>query len=132
MTEEHSHVGALLEDIQNRLRVLAEHMVTHDQRFDRLDTRLAHVEATTERIDMRVGILETKVDKLETKVDKLETKVDKLEGFAGDAQRRLTGLEASASDTQQRLGRIETHLQLNGSNPRKPTRAAPAKRNKKR
>lgn len=111
MDEERTHIGALLENIQTRLQVLAEHMVTHDQRFDRLDNRLANVEVMTERIDIRVGVLETKVDKLETKVDKLEV-------FAGDAQ--------------QRLSRIETHLQLNGSNARKPTRAAPARRSKKR
>lgn len=74
------------------------------ERLDRIDGRLERLETTVERIDIRVGVL--------------ETKVDKLEAFAGDAQ--------------QRLGRIETHLQLNGSNPRKPTRSAPAKRSKKR
>jgi hypothetical protein len=59
--------------------------------------------------------------RFESRFDRLEAKVD--------------GLEVFASDAKQRLDRIETHLQLNGSNAssprRKVTSAAPPKRRRK-
>jgi chromosome segregation ATPase len=125
MTEERARYEVLFEQIQADFRVFGEQqnamaveLRSTNERLDRIETTVDRLEIKVDVLDRRVGNLETKVGNLETKVDKLETKVDKLDVFAGDAQ--------------QRLGRIETHLQLNGSNPHKPTRAAPARQSKKR
>ena len=69
-----------------------------------------------DRIDGKFAGLESRFDGLEMKVDALEMKVDAL-----------------ASDTQGRLKRIEAHLDLNGSSPRrKAPRVTRPKLRKKR
>ena len=125
MMEERIHFGVLLESIETSVKVLAEGHGALVEANRALVERLDRMES---RFDTRFDRLEVKVDGLEAKVDRLEVKVDGLEA-------KVDGLEVSASDAQQRLGRIETHLQLNGSHGssprRKATRDAPPKRRKK-
>lgn len=111
MDEDRARFEVLLEQIQSDFRVFGEKQNAMADQLQSTNERL-------DRIATKVDRLEIKVDVIDKRVGNLETKVDKLEVFAGDAQ--------------QRLGRIEAHLQLNGSNRRKPARAAPVRRNKKR
>ena len=105
MAEELSRFGALLEELQRNVSVIAEcHGVLY-QRFDEMTARFDRMDARFDQMDMKFNVMEMKFnarfDRLEGRVDRLETSVGRLEGFAIDAQRRL--------------GQIETHLELNGS-----------------
>ena len=108
MTErELTHVGALLENIQTSVKVIAEAQGASVERL--------------ERIESRFDRFETRFDRLEMRFDGLETRVGGLEGFASDAQ--------------QRLKRIEGHLELSSSSHARPrrkvTRASLPKHRKK-
>jgi chromosome segregation ATPase len=144
-----THVGALLENIQTSVKVIAEAQVASVERFDRMDRRFDKLETRFDRLELRFnglearfdGLearfdgLEARFDGLETKVDGLETKVDGLATKVDGLATQVDGLEVFASDTQRRLKRIEGHLELNGasrSHPRrKTTSAALPKRRKK-
>ena len=115
-----THVGALLENIQTSVKVIAEAQVASVERFDRMDRRFDKLETRFDMLELRFNGLEARFDGLETRFDGLEAKVD---GLAT----QVDGLEVFASDTQRRLKRIEGHLELNGasrSQPRRKTTSA--------
>jgi hypothetical protein len=132
MTEERTRFEVLLEDIQTQVRGIAEAQGGLSQRIDRMEARFEH----------RFDVLATKVDGLEVFALDTQRRLNGLEGFALDTQRRLDGLEGRfdglegrfdglegfALDTQRRVKRIETHLQLNGANPRHKAKANPARK----
>jgi len=105
MTErELTHVGALLENIQTSVKVIAEAQGASVERLERIESRF-------DRFETRFDSLEMRFDRLEMRFDSLETRVGGLEGFASDAQ--------------QRLKRIEGHLELNSSSHARPRRKVP-------
>jgi predicted nuclease with TOPRIM domain len=137
MDEQGTRTAVLLEDMDRRLKAVAESTGavaaaladlkdTFSRRFDALDVR--SVGMTTDMRDLKaeVGTLGIKVDRLEGKVDKLEGKVDKLEG-------KVDKLEAFATDAAPRLVRIETHLALPAPSPRRETtRPGPSKHHRRK
>jgi uncharacterized protein YjbJ (UPF0337 family) len=158
MDEQGTRTAVLLEDMDRRLKAVAESTGavaaaladlkdTFSRRFDALDVRFVGMTTDMRDLKAEVGTLGIKVDRLEGKVDKLEGKVDKLEAFATDAAPRLVRLEAFATDAAPRLVRleafatdaaprlvrIETHLALPAPSPRRETtRPGPSKHHRRK
>jgi len=122
-----THVGALLENIQTSVKVIAEAQVASVERFDRMDRRFDKLETRFDMLELRFNGLEARFDGLEARFDGLETRFDGLEAKVDGLATQVDGLEVFASDTQRRLKRIEGHLELNGasrSQPRRKTTSA--------
>jgi chromosome segregation ATPase len=117
MNEQGNRLEAMFEDMTRQLGVMAEANAVHNERYQKIESRLDGIEA-------RLGELTFEVRGLRADVGKIEGKVDKLEAFASDAGPRLV--------------RIETHRALPAISPRqdkarlapsKPQRRKPLKRN---
>jgi predicted nuclease with TOPRIM domain len=130
MDEQGTRFAVLLEDMDRKLSVVAEAVVSHDkklidiertlnQRMDELDVKVVGIAVEMRELKAEVGKLGTKVDHLEGKVDHLEGKVDHLEAFAIEAAPRLE--------------RIESHLALPQPLPRRePPRPAQSKHHRRK
>ncbi|TRZ51129.1 hypothetical protein D4R99_04815 [bacterium] len=73
------HTGALLEEFQCRLSVVAEGVMGLNDKVDGLTDRLDRVENKVDNLENKVDNLENKVDNLENKVDNLENRFDRVE-----------------------------------------------------
>ena len=61
----HSEVGALVEDFQHKLTVVAENLQGLSGKVDKMDARLVGVESRLERVEIRLYTVEDRLEVVE-------------------------------------------------------------------
>lgn len=98
--------GVLLENILDKVNVIAEGQIHMGTRLDRIETRLDNVEIKLDNIDMRLDVVETRLDNVETRLGNLESDMKVVKTFVmaadvtfNDHENRIKTLEKKAANS---------------------------------
>ena len=78
MTEDRTRFEVLLEDVQTKLKVIAEGQGAVDQRLEKIEGRLGGLETRFDKLEIRFDVLEHRFNRIEHRFDEFASDTELL------------------------------------------------------
>lgn len=108
-----TEVGVLIEDFEGQVKVVAEGVLSLDQKLDRVsaefDKKLDVVAEGVLTLDRKVGALPERMDRIEDKLDKIDAKIALINEEIVEIKAMLSGKAdlSRLEDLEERIARLE-------------------------
>ncbi len=109
------HISVVVEDVQSKMKLIAEGVSALDNRMGRVEDSLGKVDGRLDRVETRLGHVDTRLEKIESRLSSVEDRLER--GFAetqamikfsyAELDRRVSALEGVVADLASRVQKLE-------------------------